>query len=72
MAEEVLEKVRKQIYQPENVETKGNGHNIGLSNIHQRIKLLFSEEYGLHIDSRPGKGTVVTMIIPWMQSMWKD
>lgn len=39
-------------------------HNIGLRNIHNRIKLWFGEAYGLTITSSPGHGTKVTLTEP--------
>jgi sensor histidine kinase YesM len=45
-------------------ETLEGGASIGLRNIDCRIKLLFSEEYGIKIDSTPGMGCTVSMIIP--------
>ncbi len=38
--------------------------SIGLYNIHQRIKLYYGEEYGLHIRSQEGKGTSVVLTLP--------
>jgi|LSQX01.3.fsa_nt_gb LytS/YehU family sensor histidine kinase len=35
----------------------------GLFNVDQRIKLSYGNDYGLHIDSIVGKGTVVTITI---------
>lgn len=43
---------------------KLNRSNIGLSNVNQRIKLLYGEEYGLSIDSEENRGTRVTIEIP--------
>lgn len=40
------------------------GKNIGLSNINNRIKLLFGEDYGIQIESRLGYGTTVMVKIP--------
>lgn len=40
------------------------GMGIGLSNVNRRIQIIYGERYGLAIDSIPGKGTTVTMIIP--------
>jgi len=37
---------------------------IGLSNIHQRIQLLFGKEYGLHVYSSMDQGTDVEIVIP--------
>ena len=36
----------------------------GIYNVQQRIQLYYGKEYGLKIDSMPGKGTTVTMRIP--------
>lgn len=66
VSEEMLEKIRQRIYEPENVERERRCYNIGLSNIHQRIQLLFSDKCGLYIDSSPKRGTIVTIKIPWM------
>lgn len=38
--------------------------NIGLANVHERIRLLFGSEYGLEIQSREGEGTTVTIRTP--------
>lgn len=37
---------------------------VGINNTDNRIKLMYGEEYGLEIESIPGKGTHVTMMIP--------
>ncbi|MBB6670837.1 sensor histidine kinase [Cohnella nanjingensis] len=42
------------------------GKSIGLSNIHNRIKLLFGEGYGVKIESRMGDGTTVFVKIPYL------
>ncbi|MDO4273630.1 MAG: histidine kinase [Eubacteriales bacterium] len=61
-----LERIRKRIYEPEEVEEEMECFNIGLVNIHQRIQLLYSEKYGLGIESIPDEGTTVILTIPWM------
>jgi len=38
--------------------------NIGISNLNDRLKLYFGEEYGLTIDSEIGKGTRIKIILP--------
>jgi sensor histidine kinase YesM len=38
---------------------------IGLRNVHRRIQLYYGEHYGLSIKSRPGRGTEVTVRIPF-------
>lgn len=37
---------------------------IGLSGINQKIKLIFSEEYGIDIESIVGEKTIVTILLP--------
>lgn len=37
---------------------------IGLSNVDRRLKLVYGEEYGLTIESRPGQYTTVTIALP--------
>jgi elongation factor Ts len=44
------------------VHKKGSG--VGLVNVNNRIKILFGERYGLHIESELDEGTVVTIKIP--------
>lgn len=38
--------------------------NIGLNNVMKRIKLLYGQEYGLHIQSQKNEGTEVDLSIP--------
>ena len=37
---------------------------LGLKNVSQRIKLYCGNEYGLHFESEPGEGTIVTVTLP--------
>ena len=39
--------------------TTNNGKNIGMINVHQRIRYLFGSEYGITIQSKQGVGTAV-------------
>lgn len=41
---------------------------IGITNVEQRIKLYFGEQYGLEITSSPGHGTVVEISLPKQES----
>lgn len=43
-----------------------SGSSIGLFNINARMKMLYGEEYGLHVDSDGKSGTAVTLRIPCM------
>lgn len=44
--------------------TIDDGQHIGLINVHQRLKLTYGEEYGLHITSSVSKGTNIHFSIP--------
>ena len=46
------------------VDSSSHHTGIGLLNIHNRIKNMYGEEYGLSIDSEQGKGTCVTIRVP--------
>ncbi len=57
MGEERLAQVREAINNGEKV-------GFGLRTVHERMQLLFGEEYGLTISSTVGVGTTITAIIP--------
>jgi two-component system, sensor histidine kinase YesM len=39
--------------------------HIGLYNVHRRLVLLYGEESGIHINSKQGTGTCITLTIPY-------
>lgn len=39
------------------------GDSIGLSNINARLKMIYGEEYGLTVESEPGKGSAVYLTV---------
>jgi two-component system LytT family sensor kinase len=43
-------------------------HGIGVSNVHERLKVLFGAEYRMWIDSQPGKGTRIQIEVPELQT----
>lgn len=55
-----LEEIRAGLEKDENLDRA----HIGICNVHQRIKLLYGEAYGLIMESEPGSGTKVQIIIP--------
>lgn len=64
MSEERLAEMRSAI---ENGEKVG----FGLRTVHQRMQLLFGDEYGLKISSSEGVGTTITAVIPKVESIEK-
>lgn len=51
---------------PINKEVKEKGHNhVGLNNAHHIIQLTYGEKYGIHIFSKKGEGSRVTVHIPF-------
>jgi two-component system LytT family sensor kinase len=43
-------------------------HGIGVSNVNERLKVLFGETYRMWIDSQPGRGTQIEIEIPELQA----
>jgi two-component system LytT family sensor kinase len=43
---------------------EGRGAGIGLANVHARLQSAFGPEYGLEVESAPGEGTAVRMLVP--------
>lgn len=61
MDEEELQSLRSSLLQqPEKTKKKG----IGITNIYQRLHLFYGDDVVFRIESRKGKGTKITMIIP--------
>lgn len=60
MSGEELAVLRERIAQ----QTIDRSKSIGLCNINQRIKLCYGAEYGMVIESEPGKGTMITVKLP--------
>ena len=57
MTEERLQEMRAAIVNGEKI-------GFGLRTVHERMQLLFGEEYGLSISSTEGVGTTITVVIP--------
>ena len=62
MEQEELENLRSEITKP----CKDTGKGFGLANVNERIRMNFGAEYGMTIDSVPGQGTKVEIVIPAM------
>lgn len=48
----------------QNIKNSRNYSSIGLTNIHDRIKLMYGEEYGAFVHSKLEQGTVVSLVLP--------
>lgn len=66
MDEETLEKLNRRLGRAH--DSLGGGDEekggIALSNVNNRIHLIFGDEYGMHVYSGPGRGTDVEITIP--------
>ncbi|WP_029192514.1 cache domain-containing sensor histidine kinase [Paenibacillus harenae] len=66
MEEQQLRKLteRLRLFENKGQEAKDAMQGIGLSNIYWRIKLLYGDEAGMHIESKSGVGTTVKITFP--------
>jgi Predicted signal transduction protein with a C-terminal ATPase domain len=65
MSNENLLRITNQIQHSEFLSEDSRYTSIGLSNIHKRIQLLYSENYGLHIENPSEEGVKVTICLPY-------
>lgn len=66
MDENTLAKIRNLLEGDEpGVKNEYNWQSIGLKNVHDRIRFLYGEEYGLEITSALGMGTIVKILMPY-------
>ena len=49
---------------PEERRSEVFGSGIGISNVRERLKVLYGQDFSLQIDSRPGQGTAIRFEIP--------
>ena len=49
---------------PERRQSEVLDSGIGIHNVHERLKVLYGQDFSLHIDSGPGKGTAIRLEIP--------
>lgn len=40
------------------------GSSVGMRNVHRRLKLMYGEEYGITVQSDPGRGTTILICLP--------
>lgn len=71
MDSEQLKKVNDKLNRQIDIEQEDENKKktgIALSNVNQRIKMLFGEEYGVYIDSTQNIGTDVEIVLPRIES----
>ncbi|MDB5052740.1 MAG: histidine kinase [Bacilli bacterium] len=49
-----------------------SGISIGLKNVHERLRMVYGPQYGIHIDSCYGQGTTVFITIPYEKRGTED
>lgn len=59
-----LEEVRRKLAEPPGGRDGAENGNVGLKNIHDRLRLYYGEEYGITIESILGEGTRVMLSYP--------
>ncbi|MBP1990745.1 cache domain-containing sensor histidine kinase [Paenibacillus eucommiae] len=57
---EQVTKINKELKEKYNLVSQ----HIGIKNVNQRIKLIFGEQYGLHVASSQGEGTEISITLP--------
>jgi len=58
-----LAEIRRRL-EDESAEVEAGPGSIGLANTNRRIRLTFGDDYGLSLESEPGRGTSVTVELP--------
>lgn len=48
------------------IKNEYNWQSVGMKNVHDRIRFLYGEEYGVRVVSTPGVGTMVRLLMPWV------
>jgi two-component system LytT family sensor kinase len=43
-------------------------HGIGVTNVNERLKVLFGNEYRMWVDSQPGRGTRIQIEVPVLET----
>ena len=69
---DTLEVLRAQLEAAGRLKNGEETGHIGIANVHNRIRLLYGEPYGLKIESQQGRGTRITILLPLMEQRSMD
>lgn len=50
----------------------GSGNGVGITNVNERLKSLFGEEYGLKVTSKVNEGTTIFLRVPLIRDDYND
>lgn len=67
-SQEILDKINNSFSNWKTIETEKNktaGMGIALTNVNSRIKMMYGEEYGLHMYSTEGFGAMIEILLPY-------
>ncbi len=64
MDKEELLNLQASLYQKSEMDSRSSGSGIALKNVNDRIKLYYSDKYGMTIQSTRNVGTKVTLVLP--------
>ena len=68
MNEKELEKIQVLLNGDEpGIKNEYNWQSIGLKNVHDRIRCLYGDAYGIEVTSTPGMGTCVHIVMPFQK-----
>ncbi|SFK98297.1 two-component system, sensor histidine kinase YesM [Paenibacillus sp. 1_12] len=68
MDKETLAALTKRLevhHQPDTTMSSSSSTGMGLLNVQRRIKLYYGQEYGIHIQSNPERGTILDLYLPY-------
>ena len=51
-------------FDPDRITSGAEGHGIGLRNVNERLRVIYGASCQLRIQSEPGRGTSVSLVIP--------
>jgi two-component system LytT family sensor kinase len=65
----IVEVIDDGVGMPEQRQTEASGSGIGISNVRERLKVVYGQDFLMRFESQPGKGTAIRLEIPELVSM---